>query len=209
MRHHVMHVFRQHRWSVVADWVAAPQMSSSEPPAEPLPPGAVPEPLRRCEPRIRGATLLIRVVCDGATAAPLSQELFIALAPFAAALFSIIVETSEDQVGAAASEPRRKGAVLPETYAGAVHVVEGLVAAINAGVFPPTDPGSWICSAKFSGTGAMSGVREPTVVESANSLRTGRSLLAWPTSSLRTSPRACRCLQWSAHRTRSGGTHSP
>ena len=43
------------------------------------------------------------------------------------------------------------GVIPPEQQASAVRVVEGVVAAINAGVFPPTDPGSWICSAKFCG----------------------------------------------------------
>ena len=43
------------------------------------------------------------------------------------------------------------GIISPEQQAWAMHVVEGVVAAINAGVFPPTDPGSWICSAKFCG----------------------------------------------------------
>ena len=34
---------------------------------------------------------------------------------------------------------------------GAVRVVQEVVAAIQAGTFPPTDPNSWICSEKFCG----------------------------------------------------------
>ena len=43
------------------------------------------------------------------------------------------------------------GVVSPEQQAWAVQVVEGVMVAINAGVFPPCDPGSWICSASFCG----------------------------------------------------------
>ena len=33
----------------------------------------------------------------------------------------------------------------------AVRVVQEVVAAIQAGTFPPTDPNSWICSERFCG----------------------------------------------------------
>ncbi len=40
---------------------------------------------------------------------------------------------------------------LCKTKTPKVEIVEGLIAAIRAGVFPPTDPTAWVCSPKFCG----------------------------------------------------------
>ena len=41
--------------------------------------------------------------------------------------------------------------IPPAQQAWAVRVVEDVIGAIQAGIFPRTDPSSWICSPKFCG----------------------------------------------------------
>lgn len=41
--------------------------------------------------------------------------------------------------------------IPPAQQAWAVRVVEDVITAIQAGIFPRTDPSSWICSSKFCG----------------------------------------------------------